>query len=397
MSTMNETPQGERLHIGIFGRRNVGKSSLLNAITGQNAALVSVVKGTTTDPVSKTMELLPIGPVLLIDTAGIDDSGELGELRISKTKGVLRKTDVALLVADAQEGLTEEDRELLQVFEDVGIKHLVVYNKADLAKSPPPGGFCVSAATGENINALKEKIADISKTEKETIRLVADIVQSGDVVVMVIPIDKAAPKGRLILPQQQAIRDILEAGAIVAVTREVELADTLQKLKEPPRLVITDSQVFAFVSKVVPEDVPLTSFSILMARYKGVLKNAVEGAYALDALKNGDKVLISEGCTHHRQCDDIGTVKLPNWIETHTGAKLAYEFSSGSGFPQDLAGYKAIIHCGGCMLNSREMLHRQRMAEQANVPMTNYGVAISHMQGILERCIMPLQESGAGM
>ena len=392
ISSLNDTPRGERLHIGIFGKRNAGKSSLLNAITGQAAAVVSQIKGTTTDPVFKAMELLPIGPVVLIDTPGIDDYGELGDLRIERTKNILRKTNVALLVVDILEGLADEDTELIKTFEETGVKYLVVYNKSDLAKSAPSEGFCVSAETGENIYALKEKIAQISGTEAETRRLVADLLSPGDVVVLVVPIDSAAPKGRLILPHQQAIRDILEAGAAALVAQPAGLAGTLKKLNAPPKLVITDSQVFEQVSKETPRDVRLTSFSILMARYKGAFEQAVRGVKALDSIKDGDKILISEGCTHRKQCDDIGTVKMPKWIEKHTGAKPVYEFSAGGGFPQDLSGFKMIIHCGGCMLNNREMDYRHRAAGEANVPITNYGVAISYMQGILERCTAPIYE-----
>ncbi|MCL2009443.1 MAG: [FeFe] hydrogenase H-cluster maturation GTPase HydF [Synergistaceae bacterium] len=400
MSSLNDTPRGERLHIGIFGKRNAGKSSLLNAITGQAAAVVSPVKGTTTDPVFKAMELLPIGPVVLIDTPGIDDYGELGELRTEKTKDVLRKTNIALLVVDTLEGLADEDAELIKTFEEMGVKYLVVYNKSDLAGFAPAGrasseGFFVSAVTGENIGALKEKIAQLSGPEAETRRLTAGLLSPGDVVVLVVPIDSAAPKGRLILPQQQVIRDVLDTGAVSVVTQPAGLADTLKKLNNPPSLVITDSQAFGQVAKETPGGVRLTSFSILMARCKGSFEQAVRGVKALDAIKDGDKILISEGCTHHKQCDDIGTVKIPRWIEkhiSHTGAKPVYEFSSGGGFPHDLSNFKMIIHCGGCMLNNREMLYRCRAAEEAGVPMTNYGVAISHMEGILERCIAPFSE-----
>ena len=411
MSSLTETPQGERLHIGIFGKRNAGKSSLLNSLTGQDIAVVSPIKGTTTDPVYKAMEILPVGPVLLIDTAGIDDYSELGELRTGKTKNVLRKTDVALLVVSAGEGISDEDRKLIGFFDEARVKYLVVYNKCDLInKRPesPPGprtedsaeagdpflldGIYVSCKTGENIHELREKIAQLGKTVERTQRLVADIISANDVVVLVVPIDKAAPKGRLILPQQQAIRDILEAGAVSVVTRDTEYGETLKKLVSPPKLVITDSQVFGKVAGQTPDTVALTSFSILMARYKGVLENAVRGAKVLDAIEDGDRILISEGCTHHRQCDDIGTVKLPRMIEKYTGKKPAYEFSSGGGFPDNLSGYKLIIHCGGCMLNYREMTARDHSAQDADIPMTNYGVAISYMQGILERCVAPVME-----
>jgi len=389
--SLNETPQGERLHIGIFGRRNAGKSSLLNSITGQDIAVVSDVKGTTTDPVYKAMELLPIGPVVFIDTAGVDDDSELGQLRITKTEKVLRKTDIALLVVDAEEGLLEEDNRLISDFDELGVKHLIVYNKSDLIKDIPRGEFCVSCKTGKNIHELKEKIAEMGKEKENEKRLIADLIKANDVVILVIPIDKAAPKGRLILPQQQAIRDILEAGAIPLVTREVEFSDTLKKLKEPPALVITDSQVFGRVSMETPADIPLTSFSILMARYKGILGSAVRAAKSLDSIEDGDRILVSEGCTHHRQCDDIGTVKLPKWIKQYTKKEPVFEFTSGVEFPNDLCGYKLIIHCGGCMLNSREMIYREHSARKAGVPMTNYGVVISFMQGILERCLVPVK------
>ena len=389
MSSLNQTPQGERLHIGIFGRQNAGKSSLLNAVTGQNLAVVSSVKGTTTDPVFKAMELLPLGPVVFIDTPGIDDKGELGKLRTEKTKIILRKTDIALLIVDSAEGLSDDDKELIKVFTEMEIKHLVVYNKSDLVKNNLPDGFHVSATAGENIDALKEKIALLVGTETKTWPLVADLLNPGDVVVLVVPIDKAAPKGRLILPQQQVIRDILDAGAVSIITQESEYANTLKTLKNPPKLVITDSQVFKLVSNETPTDIDLTSFSILMARYKGVLEKSVSDVKSLDTIKDGDKILISEGCTHHRQCDDIGTVKIPKWIEQYTGSKPLYEFSSGGGFPQDLSSYKIIVHCGGCMLNSREMNYRYRAARDANVPITNYGILISYMQAILERCIAP--------
>ena len=389
MSSLNETPQGERLHIGIFGKRNAGKSSLLNSLTGQDIAVVSHVKGTTTDPVYKAMEILPLGPVLLIDTAGIDDCGELGELRTNKTRNVLRKTDIALLVVDAQEGISTEDRQLIGFFEEARVKYLIVYNKSDLMENDREDGICVSCKTGRNIHELKEKIAETGNVNDGPRRLVAGLISANDVVVLVVPIDKAAPKGRLILPQQQAIRDILEAGAISVVTRDSEFSETLKKLQNPPKLVITDSQVFGKIAGETPDNVALTSFSILMARYKGVLESAVRGTKTIDTIKDGDRILICEGCTHHRQCDDIGTVKLPMMIEKYTGKKPVYEFSSGGGFPDSLCGYTLIIHCGACMLNSREMIYREHTAQDADVPMTNYGVAISYMQGILERCVAP--------
>lgn len=386
---MNRTPRGERIHIGIFGRMGAGKSSLLNAITGQNSAVVSPVKGTTTDPVYKTMELLPIGPVVLIDTPGIDDVGQLGGLRVEKAREIISKTDIALLVVDSTQGLSDYERELLRVFDEMGTSFLIVYNKSDLGGNKSADGISVSCATGENIHELKEKIAQIKIAPALSRRLVADLTRPGDLLVLVVPIDSAAPKGRLILPQQQVIRDALEAEAVPIVTQTQRLAETLGKLKDPPRLVITDSQAFSEVSKLTPDDVWLTSFSILMARYKGVLADAVACVKSIDTIQNGDKILICEGCTHHRQCEDIGTVKIPRWIKEHTSATPEYEFCSGSDFPDDLSPFKLIIHCGGCMQNPREMDFRQTAALKAKVPMTNYGIAISHMQGILQRCIAP--------
>jgi [FeFe] hydrogenase H-cluster maturation GTPase HydF len=399
MSVLSETPQSERLHIGIFGKRNAGKSSLLNALTAQSAALVSDVKGTTTDPVYKAMELLPLGPVVFIDTAGIDDDSELGALRIEKTKSILHKTDLALLVVEKQ--IVEEDQLLINLFVQLNIKHLIVYNKCDLQKfdnksdstsyaTNSDNEINVSCKTGHNIQELKEKIAALGNTIENSERLVGDLISANDIVVLVVPIDKAAPKGRLILPQQQAVRDILDAGATALVTRDSEYAVTLNKLQNSnlkPSLVITDSQVFALVAKATPEHIRLTSFSILMARYKGALATAVAGAKAIDGIKSGDKILIAEACTHHRQCDDIATVKLPRLIEKYTGVKPIYEFASGGTFPKDLSSYKLIIHCGGCMINKREMTHRISIACEANIPITNYGVIMSYMQGILPRCI----------
>ena len=385
---MNETPRGERLHIGIFGRRNAGKSSLINAIAGQDVAVVSSIKGTTTDPVYKSMELLPIGPVVLIDTPGTDDEGELGNLRVEKTRNILRKTDIALVVVDSTQGLMGEDRELIEIFRQTGVKYLVVYSKSDLSECDNSHEICVSVNSQQSIENLKEAIAKLGVNEYDG-RLAADLLEPNDVVVLVVPLDKAAPKGRLILPQQQVIRDVLEAGAVSIVTRETELTETLSALKNPPKLVITDSQVFEKVAKTVPAGIALTSFSILMARYKGVLEQAVAGARAIDEIKDGDKILIAEACTHHRQCDDIGTVKIPKWIEKYTKASPEYEFSTGGDFPQDLSGFKLIIHCGGCMINAREMKHRHHLAGRMNIPITNFGVAISHMKGILQRCIAP--------
>ena len=382
---MNETPSADRVHIGFFGRRNAGKSSIVNKVTGQELAVVSDVKGTTTDPVSKAMELLPMGPVVIIDTPGIDDEGHLGELRVRKAKQVLNRVDVAVLVVDATLGKTNVDEELIHIFKEKEIPYLVVYNKSDLLsenqkinadfpdRNQEPFIYA-SAATGQNIYELKEKIASLAVTDDLKLRLVGAI-------------DKAAPKGRLILPQQQTIRDVLEAGAAAIVIKENELSNTLETLGKKPKLVITDSQVFAKVSKETPKDIWLTSFSILFARFKGNLKTAAAGAAAIDRLKDGDKILISEGCTHHRQCDDIGTVKLPRWIRNYTGKDLEFEYSSGRDFPEDVTKYNLIVHCGGCMLNEREMRYRQKCALDQEIPITNYGIAIAYMQGILIRCV----------
>jgi len=387
---MNNTPSSERIHIGIFGKRNAGKSSLINAITGQNLAIVSDIKGTTTDPVLKTMELLPLGPVVLIDTPGLDDEGELGTLRIKKAYQMLNKTDVAILVVDASVGLTKEDDLILKRIQAKEIPYVVVMNKCDLqteTMEEQNNIVWVSAKTGHNITLLKDKIAECAKKEEADKKIIGDLLSPLDFVILVVPIDESAPKGRLILPQQQTIRDILEAGATAIVVKDTELEDTLNKLACKPKMVITDSQVFGKVAKIVPKDVPLTSFSILMARYKGDLKEVVQGAYALDKLQDGDKVLISEGCTHHRQCNDIGTVKLPHWVKEHTGKELQFEFTSGTEFPDELTGYQLIIHCGGCMLNDREMKYRLKCALDQGIPMTNYGIAIAHMKGILARSI----------
>ena len=389
MSGMNQTPAGERLHIGFFGRRNVGKSSLVNAITGQSLAIVSDVKGTTTDPVYKSMELLPLGPVRIIDTPGIDDEGELGELRVQKTRQVLNKTDIAILVTDGAIGPVEQ--ELLSLIKNKGIPFLIVRNKGDLAEAPSKeDAIRVSALTGLNISDLKERIAALKIAETPR-PLVSDLLKGGDVAVLVVPIDKSAPKGRLILPQQQTIRDILEAGASALVCRDTELTETLSKLSAPPRIVITDSQVFGKVSKLVPESVPLTSFSILMARYKTDLPQLVAGAAAVDGLAEGDKVLIAEGCTHHRQCEDIGTVKLPNWIRKRTGIEPEFHFVSGGEFPEDLSSYKLVIHCGGCMLSPRELRYRMACCADQGIPVTNYGILIGHLNGILPRVTAPFQ------
>lgn len=388
--SLNETPSANRVHIGFFGKRNSGKSSLVNAVTGQDIAVVSEVKGTTTDPVYKAMELLPVGPVMIIDTPGVDDEGYLGELRVKKTRQVLRKTDVAVLVTDSVSGMTEEDEELVKLFEEKNIRYIIACNKADLLENIPAetdNAIYVSAKTGHNINRLKEKIAALAAADEPEKRIVGDLLEPSDFVVLVIPIDKAAPKGRLILPQQQTIRDILDSGATAIAVRETEFRETLEKLGKKPKIVITDSQAFSKVSAETPEDILLTSFSILFARYKGYLETAVKGVKALDTLKDGDTVLISEGCTHHRQCDDIGTVKLPRWIREYTNKQVNFEFTSGTGFPDDLSGYRLVVHCGGCMLNEREVKYRQKCAVEQNVPITNYGILISYVHGILERCI----------
>lgn len=392
---LNDTPSGERIHIGFFGRRNAGKSSVVNAVTGQELAVVSDTKGTTTDPVSKAMELLPLGPVLIIDTPGFDDEGQLGELRVRKTKQILNKTDIAVLVIDAVEGLKQCDEELLSIFKEKDIPYLLVYNKEDMLKEEQKDPLVednnnvvyVSALQKTHIQELKEKLAKQIKTEDQTLQLVGDLVQPSDLIILVIPIDSAAPKGRLILPQQQVIRDILEAGGAAICVKETELSKLLTDLGNRPSMVITDSQAFAQVSQVVPEEILLTSFSILMARYKGFLDEAVQGAAAIRQLKDGDRVLISEGCTHHRQCDDIGTVKIPRWLKNYTGKNLIIETSSGREFPEDLSPFSLIIHCGGCMLNGREMKYRMKCAKDQHIPFTNYGIAIAHMQGILERSI----------
>ena len=387
--SLNNTPSGERIHIGFFGRRNAGKSSLVNAVTGQDLAVVSDVKGTTTDPVSKAMELLPLGPVMIIDTPGFDDEGMLGELRIRKTRQVLNKTDIAILVADAAEGLRDCDRQLLALFAEKQIPHLVVFNKSDLLAEIPADTekeIRVSALNGTKIFELKERIAAL-KPQGEEKRIVADKLPAGSIALLVVPIDKAAPKGRLILPQQQTIRDILEGGSAALVVRDTELADTLTRLGRPPELVITDSQVFGPVSKIVPEAVPLTSFSILMARYKGLLEEAVRGAAAVADLQDGDTVLIAEGCTHHRQCDDIGTVKIPRLLSARTGKTLNIRICSGTEFPEDLSGIKLVVHCGGCMLNEREVRYRMKCAADQGIPIANYGILLAHLNGILKRSI----------
>jgi [FeFe] hydrogenase H-cluster maturation GTPase HydF len=420
---LNDTPSGERIHIGFFGRRNAGKSSLVNAVTGQDLAIVSEVKGTTTDPVYKAMELLPLGPVVIIDTPGIDDAGELGEKRIRKARQVLNKTDVAVLVVDAslcaanlhgdhvpgegntpaavpgaieRGGLIKAEEELIGLFKAKAVNYLVAYNKSDLITAPAGGvpagfpgekGILISAKNRINIEALKERIAALAAAGEPKLRIVGDLIKPSDFVVLVTPIDKAAPKGRLILPQQQTIRDILEADAAAIVVKEYELRETLEHLGKKPALVVTDSQVFAKVSADTPPDIPLTSFSILFARYKGFLTEALRGVRAIDHLPDGGKVLVCEGCTHHRQCDDIGTVKLPRWLRNYTGKQLDFSFTSGGEFPEDLSPYQVVLHCGACMLNDREMRCRQSSAHDQGTPFTNYGIAIAHMQGILRRSI----------
>lgn len=388
---LNDTPSSNRVHIGFFGRRNAGKSSVVNAVTGQELAVVSDTKGTTTDPVLKSMELLPLGPVVIIDTPGYDDEGSLGELRVKKTKQVLNKTDIAVLVVDAQEGKGVCEEELLKLFQEKEIPYLVVFNKQDLIDSKlrmkdTGGELYVSAKEGTGIYELKERLGALAPKENE-LRLVADLISAKDYVVLVTPIDSAAPKGRMILPQQQAIRDVIDAGAMAVVVKESELTETLNTLGKEPSLVVTDSQVFGRVSKETPEHIPLTSFSILMARYKGILDYTVLGAAAIDRLRDGDRILIAEGCTHHRQCEDIGTVKLPRWLQEYTGKELSFEFCSGTEFPEDLSAYGLVLHCGGCMLNEREVGYRMKCAADQGVPMTNYGVAIAHIHGILKRSI----------
>ncbi|MBR6451715.1 MAG: [Lachnospiraceae bacterium] len=402
--SMNETPTAERTHIGFFGLRNAGKSSLVNRITNQEMSLVSEVKGTTTDPVRKSMELLPLGPVTIIDTPGYDDEGMLGEMRVRRMRETLAICDIAVLVTE-KDTLLAEEQELLEKIREREIPYVIVRNKSDLASETQAAGgpegnsrpavegiVTVSALTGEGIEALKERIAHLAKDGTKQVRFVADLIGPGDTVVLVIPIDSSAPKGRLILPQQEAIRDILDAGAVSVVTGVETLQESIGNLNRKPALVITDSQAFAKVMKLVDNSIPLTSFSILMARYKGFLSEAVRGAYALDSLKDGARILISEGCTHHRQCGDIGTVKLPAWIRKHTGIEPEFVFTSGHGFPEDLSGYDLIIHCGACMLNDKEVANRMKQAVREGVPFTNYGTAIAHMNGILQRSIRPIPD-----
>lgn len=442
---MNDTPSADRVHIGFFGKRNAGKSSVLNAVTGQDLAVVSDVRGTTTDPVSKAMELLPLGPVVLIDTPGIDDEGELGALRVKKSYQTLNKTDVAVLVVDAAAGPGPEDLELFGRIRQKQIPVVVAYNKADTLKSaanlpggsggdsaekqpvgsvpeptaepaeqkapvpglsaPQPWGgsqpwdatqpLYISARTGQGIAELKERLAQLGKPQENSRRIVADLLEPMDLAVLVVPIDSAAPKGRLILPQQQTIRDVLEASAVAVVVKDTELKETLSGLGKKPKLVITDSQAFARVSRETPEDVLLTSFSILFARYKGNLAAAAAGARAVEQVGDGDPVLICEGCTHHRQCEDIGTVKLPRWIREYTGSEPEFVFTSGTAFPDDLSPYRLVVHCGACMLNEREMKYRLKCAQDQGVPMTNYGILIAYMQGILQRSVQAFPDIAA--
>ncbi len=387
--SMNETPVSERSHIAFFGCRNAGKSSLLNAVTGQKMAIVSDVKGTTTDPVYKTMELLPAGPVVIIDTPGLDDEGELGMQRVEKALQVLRRTDVAILVVDSEKGLSEQDEIIRRQIQERNIRYLIAWNKADL-KQPEITGeqeLAVSAVTGEGVDALRLRIAELAQSEEPPFPLIHDLVEPGDVVLLVIPIDKAAPKGRLILPQQQVIRDLLDFGAIPVMTRDRELAETLKKFEGQVKMVITDSQAFRQVAQIVPEEIPLSSFSILFSRYKGEASVQLRGLQALKELQDGDKVLIAEGCTHRRQCGDIGTEKIPALLRKHSGKDISIRFCSGQEYPDDLESYRMIIHCGGCMLNAREMRSRITMAEDRGVPITNYGMLLAHYTGILERSL----------
>ena len=401
---MNQTPASERVHISFFGKRNAGKSSVINAVTGQDLAIVSSVMGTTTDPVYKTMELLPLGPVMVIDTPGIDDEGELGALRIRKSYQVLNKTDIAILVIDSTAGKGEEELELIHRFHKKGIPYLIVYNKIDLlstekikdlAMSVRAGEVLVSASDGMNIQELKEKIASLKPEDTHKYPLIQDLIEPLDLVILVVPIDKAAPKGRLILPQQQTIRDILERGALSLVVRDTELKSTLDHFLAQgvcPKLVVTDSQAFARVSKAVPENITLTSFSILFSRYKGELEIQLKGIAALSSIEDGDRILIAEGCTHHRQCGDIGTCKMPEWIRYYTGKKPVFEFTSGTEFPDDVSSYKMVVHCGGCMLNEREMKYRIACCQDQGVPITNYGILIAQVTGILKRSLGPFPE-----
>ena len=393
--SLHDTVSAERPHIAFFGMRNAGKSSLVNAVTGQELSVVSDVKGTTTDPVKKAMELLPLGPVVIIDTPGLDDEGTLGSLRVKKARDILSQTDAAVLVVDAAAGIGEQDRDLIRVFEEKEIPFVIALNKADLLPrrdAPSENALYVSALTGENLDKLKDRLGDFARRKSSNKRIVADLIRPGDMVVLVIPIDEAAPKGRLILPQQQTLRELLDAHCTAVCCQDTELRNTLTGLTKKPALVITDSQAFGRVSKDTPTDIPMTSFSILFARYKGSLETLVSGAAELGRLKDGDHVLIAEGCTHRRQCGDIGTVKMPAWIRKFSGAEPVFDFSSGGEFPDDLSGYALIVHCGGCMLNEAAMQSRISRASDAGVPIVNYGVAIAHMHGILRRSLSPFPE-----
>ena len=388
--SLEKTVSAERLHISFFGKRNAGKSSLVNSVTGQSLSVVSDVQGTTTDPVKKAMELLPLGPVVIIDTPGFDDVGELGELRVQKTREILAKTDIAILVAQAGKSLDKEELDFIKILKEKKIPYIVAYNKADLTKNVPKlneNEILVSATNKTNINKLKDLLGNLAKSRQNNKVLLGDLIEYGDIIVLVTPIDESAPKGRLILPQQQTIREILDNKCSVVICQVDELSSTLDSLMKKPKMVITDSQAFGKVSKIVPDSIPLTSFSILFARYKGDLKAQVQGASMLSKLCSGDKILISEGCTHHRQCGDIGTVKMPAWIKNFSGADISFDFTSGGEFPENLSQYKLVIHCGACMLNEAEMKHRISLAEKAKVPITNYGVAIAHMNGILKRSL----------
>ncbi len=390
---LNDKASAERVHIGFFGMRNAGKSSLVNAVTGQSLSLVSNIKGTTTDPVSKAMEILPLGPVVIMDTPGLDDEGELGTLRVQRARQTLNRADIAVLTVDSVRGMSREDEELISLVRAKEIPYIIAYNKCDLLKDIPAAcanEIYVSATTLHGINELKERLGHMMSGAENARRVIGDMLNRDDVVILVTPIDASAPKGRLILPQQQTIRDILDSNAITVVVQVEQLSRALALIPNV-RMVVTDSQAFGAVNKIVPKEIPLTSFSILFARYKGELNQVSAGAQALDSLKDGDTVLISEGCTHHRQCNDIGTVKLPGWIENYTGKKLNYEFTSGGEFPEDVSKYALIIHCGGCMLTAREMKYRLRHAGDCNVPITNYGIAIAKMHGILTRSLSPFE------
>lgn len=393
--SLNDRPMSERLHIGFFGLRNAGKSSLVNAVTGQNISIVSDVKGTTTDPVTKAMELLPLGPVVIIDTPGIDDEGELGDIRVKRAKQIISKVDIAVLTVDSTVGSTNADKELTDFFEKQNIPYIEVYNKSDLLSEVPDSTknkIYVSTKNGLGINELKDLIGNLAKKYENDKKIIGDLITPNDLVVLVTPIDESAPKGRMILPQVQTIRDILDNNAISMVTKDTTLAATLASLSKKPKMVVTDSQAFGKVSKIIPTDIMLTSFSILFARYKGELREVVKGAATLDRLCDGDTLLISEGCTHHRQCNDIGSVKLPKWITEYTKKQLNFEFTSGNEFPDDISKYSLIVHCGGCMLTEREMKYRIRRASDENIPITNYGITIAHINGILKRSLEPFPD-----